>query len=95
MLFEITHYKCSRAKIVFCEKVQNSFKCDICDKHFSQKCLLRKHISRVHEEKKSFKSAICDASYGSKQTFNKHMKSKHAEKILKRREFDLEFGTTN
>jgi hypothetical protein len=56
---------------------------------------LRKHISRVYEEKKSFKSAICDASYGSKQTFNKHMKSKHAEKILKRRESELEFGTRN
>ena len=41
----LTHYKSSRAKNIVYEKVQNSFKCDICDKHFSQKCLLRKNVS--------------------------------------------------
>ena len=71
--------------------MQNSFKCDIREKHFPKNVFSEKHVSRDHGEKKTFKCDLCDANYGSKQTLKNHMGSKHAEEILR----DLAFGTTD
>ena len=52
----------------------------ICDKGFSQKQDLNRHIESVHEGKKSFKCNICDAGFTHKANLNKHIDAVHKEK---------------
>ena len=40
-----------------------------CDKSFSDKSNLNKHVTTVHEEKKPFKCNICDAGFVSEGDF--------------------------
>ena len=45
------------------------FQCGNCDKPFSGKKNLKKHVSTVHNKKKAFKCDICDYIFFSKMTF--------------------------
>ena len=54
-------------------------KCELCDKYFSEKGNLDKHMKTVHEGIKDHKCKICDKSFSEKASLNKHMKSVHEE----------------
>ena len=41
------------------------FKCNICDKSFTQNCV-RNHIAMVHEKVKPFKCDVCDLTFSIK-----------------------------
>ena len=51
--------------------------CDFCDKSFSDKSNLNKHVTTVHEEKKTFKCKICDAGFVSEGDLNRLLASVH------------------
>ena len=58
-------------------KEKKSLKCIDCDKVFSLKGNLKKHIDSAHEGKKSFKCNICDASFSQKGNLNLHIEPVH------------------
>jgi KRAB domain-containing zinc finger protein len=62
------------------EKKKKFFKCEICEKNFSDKSNLNKHISSVHEDKKPFKCELCEFSSSLKGNLNNHIKSVHQKK---------------
>ena len=53
------------------EKV--SLQCEHCDKAFSTRSNLNKHVSSIHEEKKPFKCDVCDYSCSRKDALTKHV----------------------
>ena len=50
-----------------------SYECIVCSNCFSNKVLLRRHISSVHEKKKPLECKICDTSFSQKPRLNKHV----------------------
>ena len=56
---------------------KKSFDCDFCDKNFSFKGNLNKHIKSVHEGKKPFKCKVCDKCFSVKCNLNSHIESVH------------------
>ena len=60
------------------------FKCSICDKNFSEKGSMTKHMESVHEGKKPFKCSICDNNFSKKSNLTKHISSVHEEKKIQR-----------
>ena len=55
-------------------------KCDICNKLFSNKSNLRKHIKSVHEKIK-FKCEICDKEFSQEDNLQRHKKAVHSKNI--------------
>ena len=58
-------------------KGKKTFKCEICDKKFSQKVNINIHYSSVHEGKKTFKCNICDKCFSRKIFMDRHIASVH------------------
>ena len=54
-----------------------SYECIVCSNCFSNKVLLRRHISSVHEKKKPLECKICDTSFSQKHHLNRHVSSVH------------------
>ena len=54
--------------------------CDICNKLFSNKSNLRKHIKSVYEKMK-FKCEICDKEFSRKDNLQRHNKAVHSKSI--------------
>ena len=52
-------------------------KCDICEKSFTQKASLNRHIKSVHENSKPHKCDICELSFSEKGTLKRHIQSVH------------------
>jgi len=57
-----------------CLKIHN---CNQCDKKFSQKSSLKKHIQTVHEKLKPYACDQCDLKFGEKCSLNRHIKGVH------------------
>ena len=55
-------------------------KCDICNKLFSNKSSLTKHIKSVHEKIK-FKCEICDKEFSQEDNLQRHKKAVHSKNI--------------
>ena len=55
-------------------------KCDICNKLFSNKSNLRKHIKSVHEKMK-FKCEICTTNFTRKDNLLSHKRNIHSKSI--------------
>ena len=56
------------------------FQCENCDKPFSDKKNLKKHVSTVHNKKKAFKCDICDYSFSVKGSLKPHTESVYGGK---------------
>ena len=56
---------------------EKSYKCEFCEKSFSLKPRLARHIVIVHEEKKIRKCNNCDAKFGDKRDLRRHTAAKH------------------
>ena len=52
------------------------YPCDICDKHFTQKIVLRRHKDSVHEGKK-YECDKCDKQFTQKDHLRRHKDSIH------------------
>ena len=55
------------------------FKCRSCDKRFSSKSNLNKHI-KIHDEKKAFKCDVCFKAFNQKSNLTQHYKTHTGEK---------------
>ena len=52
-------------------------KCDLCNKGFSSKDRLRRHVTTVHEKLKNYKCTYCETAYGQKGDLNRHIRKVH------------------
>ena len=59
-------------------EARNSFKCNMCDKSFSQKGNMYLHVETVHEGRKAFKCDICDQCYSQKSNLKTHIANNHS-----------------
>ena len=64
------------------KKQKGQFACENCNKIFSSKRGVTRHIFRVHENKNAFKCKFCDYGSGDKSNFEKHVKSVHEKQNL-------------
>jgi uncharacterized C2H2 Zn-finger protein len=63
-------------------KIQK-FRCDHCDKAFSENSKLQRHINATHKKIKRFACDLCDYSSYYKTNLNKHSKAVHLGKNKK------------
>lgn len=61
--------------------------CKLCDRHFSNKIALKKHLS-LHEKQKSFKCTQCNKSYGNELTLRNHLIATNHKTIIYGKEYD-------
>ena len=54
-----------------------SFTCETCQKSFSQKCSLNRHIKTVHDKIKDFECQICIKRFSTKTDLTRHIKTVH------------------
>ena len=53
-------------------RLQQNFKCEICDKEFPRKAFLQRHIDGVHTLKKDHTCDICGQTFPFKSYLEKH-----------------------
>ena len=58
-------------------KEKQSFKCEICERNFSFRFSLKRHIASVHEGKKSLKCDRCDYTSSQRYSMKKHIEIFH------------------
>jgi hypothetical protein len=56
------------------------FKCDICDKAFSQKGSLVLHVNRIHKQLKNYRCELCSYTSDTKNLLKTHSIKKHSQK---------------
>ena len=61
-------------------KEKQSFKFEICERKFSFRFSLKRHMNEVHEEKRTHKCEICDYTSFIKAKMDNHMESVHERK---------------
>lgn len=57
-----------------------NFKCKICEKKYSGKYSLRKHVMRLHSTDKPFCCEICEKSFSTKGDLRQHMRMHTGER---------------
>jgi uncharacterized Zn-finger protein len=62
-----------------CRGCLKTHKCPTCDKDFTTKQSLQKHISEVHLKEKTYKCPTCDKSFGQYVNLQTHIKSQHLQ----------------
>ena len=58
-------------------KIHKDIKCETCDKTFSSKCNLKRHIKSVHEGVRDHKCEQCEKSFYYSHHLNTHIKAVH------------------
>ena len=75
---------------------KKEIKCQSCDKIFSEKGSMNRHVASVHEGMKPFKCEFCDKSFSQKGNSIKHVASVHeGKKPLTCEWFEHSFAKTN
>ena len=69
-----------KEKDMFGKNYDRETTCGTCNSKFTNKHILKKHFSIVHEGKKVYECKICDSSFTSKAAESVHMSSIHEEK---------------
>ena len=57
-----------------------ALQCEFCDKGFSDKSKLKRHVSSVHEGKRPHKCDICGACFTQKSHMDGHVATVHGKK---------------
>ena len=63
---------------------KDSFKCNTCDKKFTQRGSLKIHIAAVHDGKKPYICEICNSSFALKHRLIQHMAGKNVHKTIEK-----------
>ena len=63
--------------IISVHQKEKKFKCDACDKAFSQIGHLKSHIKTVHRGEKDYNCDDCGKAFPSSSNLNRHMKKVH------------------
>ena len=61
-------------------KTSAPFPCESCDKNFTLKINLKRHIKSIHEENRSFKCTVCEKTFKQKSNLKIHFSSVHEKK---------------
>ena len=68
-------------------------KCKLCEKIFSFKSTLRKHIREIHEEMRPYKCHVCEKDFKQKSAMDIHIQAIHEKKKPNKCQLcDLKFG---
>ena len=59
-----------------------SFKCELCELEFVQKCTLQRHVKTVHSSKQ-LKCELCELEFSRNDLLQRHVKTIHSSKQLK------------
>ena len=57
--------------------VKMAFKCDSCNRDFTENSKLKQHIASVHEGKKPFTCDLCNRNFANNSNLTKHIASVH------------------
>ena len=72
-------------KMVSVHEGKNAFKCEICEKIFSQKGNMNKHIALIHEGKNAFKCEMCEKAFLQRvaciNTLHRYMKERRHSNV--------------
>lgn len=74
-----------RRHLMCVHRKTRNFECNICDKKFSRKDILKSHMSNVHGlwQGKVSKCLKCNKEFKSKRTLDSHLKSTHSDSQFK------------
>ena len=64
---------------IFHEDTKSTYKCDQCEKTFTQKSGLKNHKNKVHEKVKKFKCSKCGKAFGKSSILKVHLKNVHQD----------------
>lgn len=59
---------------------QRPFQCNVCDRSFGRKGVLKKHVQVVHQHSRKFECDVCSISFGLKSDLKRHVQSVHQKK---------------
>ena len=60
------------------ENLDNSHKCNDCNKTFKFQRNLKLHVLNVHDKKKSYTCKLCEEEFSSKGNMNRHLEEQHS-----------------
>ena len=63
---------------------EHKFKCKFCQKNYSKRCILRRHIKRVHERMRNLQCQQCDKKYFDNSQLKIHSERVHEKSNVKR-----------
>ena len=65
------------------ESANKNYKCEICDKEYDKKCVLKTHFDRIHNNKgKVFECNICSKKFQITKALHSHIEFVHSGKKI-------------
>ena len=79
-LFGVFHETINLPCFARVHEKSTALQCEICDKGFSDKSKLKRHVSSVHEGKRPHKCDICGSCFTQKSHLDGHVAAVHGDK---------------
>ena len=77
-LWKIIHFiRALKKHINIFHEGQKNYKCDACEKSFTQLENLIQHVNRVHKDQKNHKCEVCEMSFSMAESLKRHINSIH------------------